>query len=100
MNLNESDFTSIQERIRTWQNEMMATSTQAPGQTDQNTQPASSPGYMPVAETATEMLHPVAESSSAIKNSLNSATLTESGGRFLADFFVQAAEPPESVERV
>ncbi len=71
----KSDFTSIQERIRAWQNEMMATLTPVPGPSDQNTLPGSSPRNMPVAEITTETPHPVAESSSAIRNSLDRATL-------------------------
>jgi hypothetical protein len=69
----ESDFTSIQERIRAWQKETM-TAAAVSGETAQNMQSASSGSNKLQPEDAREVLNPIAEGASAIRNSIDGST--------------------------
>jgi hypothetical protein len=71
----ECAFTSIQERIRAWQKETMATAS-LPGETPQN-MPSGSFGWnLPMPENARAISHPVPKRISALSNPFDDAALT------------------------
>jgi len=69
----ESDFTSIQERIRAWQKETMTTAA-APGEAVQDTQ--SDGRALPMMENASEISNPIPECISGMRNSRDGAALS------------------------
>jgi len=71
----ESDFTSIQERIRAWQKETMTTAS-VPSEAAQDMQSGSFNRDMRMLENAREISHPVPERISALQNSFDGAILS------------------------
>ena len=71
----ESDFTSIQERIRAWQKETV-TEASAPTEAGRDTQADSFGRDMTVLENAGEVSNPVPGRISAVRNPLDGATLS------------------------
>ena len=72
----ESDFTSIQERIRAWQKEAMTTAV-VPRDTAQDTEPGSPTTNLRIPEDAGENPGPVAEGISALSHSFDGAALSD-----------------------
>jgi putative transposase len=73
----ESDFTSIQERIRAWQKETMITGS-VPGEVAPDMQSASFGRDMRMLENAGEISNPVREGISGMRNSLDGAAFSAS----------------------
>ena len=73
----ESDFTSIQERIRAWQKETMTTAS-VPGEAAPDMQSASFGRDMRMLENAGEISNPVPEGISGMRNSLDGAAFSAS----------------------
>jgi len=73
----ESDFTSIQERIRAWQKETMTTGS-VPGEAAPDMQSASFGRDMRMLENAGEITNPVREGISGMRNSLDGAAFSAS----------------------
>jgi REP element-mobilizing transposase RayT len=71
----ESDFTSIQERIRAWQKETMTTAS-VPREPAQDMQSGSFDRDMRMLESAREISNPVPEHISALRNSFDGAALS------------------------
>jgi len=73
----ESDFTSIQERIRAWKKDAMMTAS-AHSEAAQDMQSGSFASDMRVIEDAVEISNPIPEPISAMRNSLDGAALSAS----------------------
>jgi hypothetical protein len=72
----ESDFTSIQERIRAWQKETMTTASAPSDAAAQDMQSGSVCRSTPMPENAGEISHPIPECNSAMRNSLADSALS------------------------
>ena len=71
----QSDFTSIQERIRAWQKETMTTSSLS-GESTQDVHSGSCSRDVPMGDKACEVLSPIPELISGIRNPFNGAALS------------------------
>jgi REP element-mobilizing transposase RayT len=71
----ESDFTSIQERIRAWQRDSMTTAS-VPGEAAQDIEPGSFGRDLRIPENAGDNANPVSERITTMSNPLDGATLS------------------------